>query len=508
MRQTHEKNRQDLQNFPWANLMKLATGSVVQQFFLNWLDSAAEGLLEDGKSIEEAIKELREKIATGGGGGEGNAFSDQFRLINELVHWDPAYIAAKYPTKTIEGNSIFTAKQKITDTTEAPFAVLQFQPQVNKILRCKGEFRLATDNGFHARSLDISYSNTSAGVLATLTSEFQELIIGLNQTSPKDAEYVTLSISEVLGSSVLMEQGTAIEMRNAVILDEEDNEIEVINVSTFLSNFSLTKTGQEIPNLLKGTRVQHLTLTTAGQTPTMPQAGLMPGNAGWLETDLMISEWAWNKVDDIWYYNNGIEIKPFKGNDEINANFSDQFKKENDLVNLNVTYLDAGIVDGIWSDTYFTTEAATNTLFQSYLLVDGEHNFVFGDYSGTSGTLFNSCLNPDGLLANHMFFLQPKFTDQGNYRIMFDIFFDKVPDGVVGLYAIAIQEGGVFDGQLITPFNYQGGFQRVDFIMDVCGVSVNPLYKIEVGLLHESGNTVVANAGERMKIKNIIVQRL
>jgi len=63
MRQTHDKNLQDLNNFPWSNLQKLITGQVMKDFLLNWLDSVGEGVLSDGKTIEVAITELRDRIA-------------------------------------------------------------------------------------------------------------------------------------------------------------------------------------------------------------------------------------------------------------------------------------------------------------------------------------------------------------------------------------------------------------------------------------------------------------
>lgn len=61
--------------------------------------------------------------------------------------------------------------------------------------------------------------------------------------------------------------------------------------------------------LLKNTRIQHLVLKHRDQKPTIPASGAKPGDTTWKSTDILIGEWAYNKIDEIWYYNNGTEIK-------------------------------------------------------------------------------------------------------------------------------------------------------------------------------------------------------
>lgn len=60
---------------------------------------------------------------------------------------------------------------------------------------------------------------------------------------------------------------------------------------------------------LLGTRVQHLILLVSGQKPTIPSVGVMPDSNQWHWSNIMEGELAWNRADDIWYYNNGSEIK-------------------------------------------------------------------------------------------------------------------------------------------------------------------------------------------------------
>lgn len=126
-----------INQYPWDNMQKHIVGEAIRQFIVNILDSTAEMLLTDGRTIEEAITMLRnaqdairDKIAsiennsaqqdlkisalqqavtalqqaveqlkniTPEPGGSTLAFSDQFKKINEVVYLNLKWITANSP---------------------------------------------------------------------------------------------------------------------------------------------------------------------------------------------------------------------------------------------------------------------------------------------------------------------------------------------------------------------------------------------------------------------------
>lgn len=124
-----------INEYPWDNMQKHIVGEAIRQFVVNILDSTAEMLLLDGRTIEEAIAMLRSaqdainaKIAslenksaqqdskisalqqavtalqqaveqlkniTPEPGGSTLAFSDQFKKINEVVHLNLKWVTAQ-----------------------------------------------------------------------------------------------------------------------------------------------------------------------------------------------------------------------------------------------------------------------------------------------------------------------------------------------------------------------------------------------------------------------------
>lgn len=345
MRQTHDKNLQDLNNFPWENFMKQITGPVAKAFFLNWLESMAEGLLEDGRSIEdaiaeiegnigdfsalqqqvgedldvnqsieEAIYELKQKI--GSGSGDGNVFSNQFKLLQDIVHWDPAYVAAKYAS-----NMIYTCRSSATGyPVGTGFSIIKFNYAdiLNSLTRISGEIKYIDNDSLRQNQLygrndfnGVPSSIDFVKINKTLTDQWQSFDIPIG--IPKDEEPYqtngyTLGISFSAGNTAIG-PNTVIQLRNVKLFDKNDNEIPVTGTANTMY-FENTAETEGTP-ALKGTRIQHLVLSTAGQKPTLPAAGAMPGDDNWLDTDIMKAEWCLNEADDIWYYNNGKEIKAY-----------------------------------------------------------------------------------------------------------------------------------------------------------------------------------------------------
>jgi len=64
-------------------------------------------------------------------------------------------------------------------------------------------------------------------------------------------------------------------------------------------------------------RIQHLILKGIGEKPIAAPEGVQPGDSEWRSYYIMIGEWAYNLPDDIWYYNNGTEVKSFGARSEI-----------------------------------------------------------------------------------------------------------------------------------------------------------------------------------------------
>lgn len=124
-----------INEYPWDNMQKHIVGDAIRQFVVNILDSTAEMLLLDGRTIEEAITMLRSaqdaisakitslenksaqqdskisalqqavtalqqaveqlKNITPEPGGSTLAFSDQFKKINDVVHLNLKWVTAQ-----------------------------------------------------------------------------------------------------------------------------------------------------------------------------------------------------------------------------------------------------------------------------------------------------------------------------------------------------------------------------------------------------------------------------
>ena len=86
-RLTREQYLEIIDSYPWSNLNKEITGDVLRQFISNILDSTSEMHLRDGQSIEESIAALRNSGAAG-------EFSEQFKIISNVIWLNLKYISA------------------------------------------------------------------------------------------------------------------------------------------------------------------------------------------------------------------------------------------------------------------------------------------------------------------------------------------------------------------------------------------------------------------------------
>ena len=304
--------------------MKLNTGEVVKQFLLNWLDY---------------IKTVDDKITTqagSGGQGGGNIFSNQFKLIDGAIWWDPAWFTSNHTGEAtqISAEKEFTS-QTINGSGATLFKVLYSNP-ISENVRLEFDIKLnqvVVENVNLIEGMSIYYAdgiNNATDPNYDAQQRFCE--ISHDMTS----EYVTISLplfSNFPGSPPVYEstQYSLILKRSPSNIYIEDATFSVRNVKLFngdgkqivfddfVAGGFFTETtiaeGQIIESTtpLAGTQVQHLILTGAGVKPTMPTEGIKPGETGWLKTDILPAVWAWNITDDIWYYNNGSSIKAFEG---------------------------------------------------------------------------------------------------------------------------------------------------------------------------------------------------
>lgn len=297
-RQTYDKNLEDLNNFRWSNLMKLISGEVTQQFFRNWLDSTAEGLLNNGDTIEEAIEKLR----TVGGGGE---FSEQFKLIQDVIWWDPSRIKAiEEQTQVIKltKNGYPYSGVILLYNLDDPFPVLQGeQVTVNYDIRLvSGTITPAP------QMLEFSPNVGGDRQEVTLTSTFQN-VTNLSTIIPSD--YNTTQLRLIITNDTDITDGTVIEIRNLKIYKPDGSLVELPDPIPQTAWTNETSGGT---SPIKGTRVQILDLKEAGQLPTIPTA-TDPHDEDWLDTDILPFELAVNFIDRILYTSDGTTIIPLAG---------------------------------------------------------------------------------------------------------------------------------------------------------------------------------------------------
>lgn len=343
MRQTYDKNLADLNAFQWENFLKLITGPGMKQWLLNWLDSFAEGKLTTGETIEEAIAALK---LNGGGGGEGNVFSEQFKLIDEKIWWDVAYLAAKYNSSS-EDISRVTYIDDLVDNNYPTIYSGSFGTTLPSPARLKVNFdaKIQADVNISDYGITFSYGLTTVPTI-DITTEWQSFEI----TQPTAYDNASFSIN--LGDGITtIGSGSIFDFKNVVIRNADTDEIiSHTPTNPYFTHTTLTQiSGSPFANL-KGTRILPLILTGAGVKPTLPATGALPGSINWLDTDMMPGEiFAFNITDEKFFYNNGTEIKEWSntgtGGDitrervtlsAISNNIALNFNNKNELVATNI----------------------------------------------------------------------------------------------------------------------------------------------------------------------------
>ncbi len=305
--------------------MKLNTGEVVKQFLLNWLDSIANGKLNDGTTIEEAIAELR--LNGGGGTGEGNIFSPQFKLIDGKIYWDPAYFLAKYPTSSTYEYLFdrFTSTSGASALTDVGAIGKYNFNTVASRLRMECDVRITNNTATDLTGVgigiaqDFTISFGSEVAIDPLSSEWQTVSFDYPPAATlTEFNNVVIALRSSSGNLESI-NGSILDVKNVKIYDEENNLIKVTSVAGYNATYSEEQEGSVVVESdLKGTRVQGLILTGAGVKPTLPANGVKPGDTEWLDTDILPNEiLALNITDEKFYYNNGTEIKEFTGGGDI-----------------------------------------------------------------------------------------------------------------------------------------------------------------------------------------------
>ena len=115
-RLTYEDFSNLINDFVWSNLNKEITGDVLRQLIVNILQSVPEMKLLDGKTIEQAITELRNLSENG----TIFAFSDQFIIEENTVKLNIKYITANEGEASGPGgdpvtDQSFTIKDTLTN---------------------------------------------------------------------------------------------------------------------------------------------------------------------------------------------------------------------------------------------------------------------------------------------------------------------------------------------------------------------------------------------------------
>lgn len=330
-KQSYSENLANLNGFSWTNANKLVLGSVMKQFLLNWLDSFAEGVLDDGTTIQEAITALRKSIGTDSSGAlNSESFSKQFKFLDNVVWWDPSYFAAQYSGQVVTEDAYtyyqLVAANALSITPLGLFKLSTAETISGVKVKCEFDIKLVSGSisnsdkirgrtyygsNYLLSAVDVSLGETEGWQSVTLDLPSDDL------SYTDDFAYYRISLWDTSEGDVIVDSGTTIQIRNVKLYDEENNEIAISEVATHSSiywTFTTDEASEEttVDSDLTGTRVKHLVLTTTGQTPTMPLSSLTPYDDDWLSTDILVGEWAYNSADDIWYYNNGSEIKAFQ----------------------------------------------------------------------------------------------------------------------------------------------------------------------------------------------------
>lgn len=188
-RLTYQKFIDIINDFAWSNKNKDITGDVMCQFIVNILHSTAEMKLLDGRTIEQAIAELKNTASIGNG--TSIVFSDQFKIEDNTVSLNLKYITANseeeeeteppsgYPNFIEkESNPYVTGWEAKTfmlinyDTTSGidSIAVLKDWPILEGLL---GSLGMAVPAAFNFSVDKIATFNASTGTYGYLQFQFK-----------------------------------------------------------------------------------------------------------------------------------------------------------------------------------------------------------------------------------------------------------------------------------------------------------------------------------------------
>jgi hypothetical protein len=177
---------------------------------------------------------------TGGGEG-GNTFSQQFRSIENVIWWDPAYIATAYagqeqPTGDSFHRFTSLATSEIDVTTSRTFAELHINQAAGSVsqLRCDLELKLnvaiPNQTRLRARLIEGNSFLTDQFIDQSLNTDWVSVSIPLSTLVASDREinrYV-LDLAPDSGGQFTLPVGAILDIRNVTIYDENDNEIPVL----------------------------------------------------------------------------------------------------------------------------------------------------------------------------------------------------------------------------------------------------------------------------------------
>lgn len=314
--QSVSKNKQDLNDVNWSNLQKLVTGAMMKQFLLNWLESTALGELSDGTTIQYAIDLLRQQVGNGTG---SNSFDTAwFKVDNGFVSLAYEYLALS-PREGVDTDELeISSDSGITVTRVDDLTSCIFDADNNRV-----------DCGVwhQTAALDVLIP---AGNKVRVT--FKAMASGSMTSIPMTGYGISLmgdsqaALSYDRDNDVLFDQ-----YGNYVIETEFNNGYDCKRIKLLLrregtagdyifpAGSSVVFTDIKVEYWAIGSSegglrlpVGNLLLTKAGMLPELPPDGSVPGDEDFnLSLHIIPGQFCLNIVDNVFYYNNGTEIKIF-----------------------------------------------------------------------------------------------------------------------------------------------------------------------------------------------------
>ncbi|WP_289054158.1 SwmB domain-containing protein [Carboxylicivirga marina] len=316
--QSIDKNKQDLNAQDWVSKNKQIKGEIMKQFLLNWLDSFAQGELDDGSTIQQAITTLQQQVSEAGI--SPNTFdTDFFKVANNFVSLMANYISLAAPSEVDITTATLGADANQTAQLLSGEYVCGFQSDDNGLdLGCNFAKAAIIPAGSRVR---VTFDAFVDGVESVPLKYFGIVLSGgANGYTKGDLDNLPIKGDWSTYTIEADFEGAGAELLDfdklRLMLKRDDGSHVWLSASTVLKfkniNVQYWPIGQNAGGLQLP--VANLMLKTAGLKPELPPEGLVPGDEGYnMALHIMPGQFAINSVDDKLFWNKGGVIFEFSG---------------------------------------------------------------------------------------------------------------------------------------------------------------------------------------------------